>query len=71
MVLPKWLRLQHRLDAPGEVDVRPSPDGLLLTPVADAGRVEVAPDGLPVLRLGRAVTNEEVLAAIDDERSTR
>ncbi|MGQ0776350.1 MAG: hypothetical protein ACT4NY_18310 [Pseudonocardiales bacterium] len=70
MVLPKWLR-RHLVEVPGEVALRRTPDGVLLTPVTTAGQVDQGSDGLPVLRLGRSVSNDEVLAAIDDERSGR
>ncbi len=69
-MLPKWLR--HRLvSTPGEVQLRATPDGVLLTPMAEDGDIETASDGLPVLRVGRRVTNDEVLAAIDHERAGR
>lgn len=35
------------------------------------GRVERAPDGLPVLRIGRPVTNDEVLDGVEAARTTR
>lgn len=70
MVLPKWLR--HELGAdPGELALRRTPDGVLLTAVTPVAHVETAPDGLPRLRLGRTVTNDEVLDGIDTERSHR
>ncbi len=70
MVLPKWLRRELGAD-PGEVSLRRTPDGLVLSAVTPEGTVEIAPDGLPRLRLGRGVTNDEVLEGIDDERSGR
>lgn len=70
MVLPRRLR-EEIVTAPGEVLVRRTPDGLLLTAAEDAGTVSTGEDGLPVLTLGRKVTNAEVLAAIDRERADR
>lgn len=70
MVLPKWLRDQL-VTSPGEVMVRPTADGVLLTPLDLGAQVETGSDGLPVLRLGRPVSNDEVLAAIDEDRSSR
>ena len=70
MVLPRRLR-EEIVSAPGEVLVRRTADGLLLTPAEDSGTVTAGPDGLPVLTLGRRVTNAEVLAAIDRERADR
>lgn len=70
MVLPQWLR-RRLVTAPGEVMVRETPDGVLLTPVAPERQVEWGADGLPVLRLGRPATNDEVLQAIDHERAER
>jgi DNA-binding transcriptional regulator/RsmH inhibitor MraZ len=70
MVLPRWLR--HELvTTPGEVVLRRTPDGVLLTRVTPEGRVEESSDGLPVLRHGRRVLNDEVIAAIDDDRAGR
>lgn len=70
MVLPRRLR-EEIVTAPGEVLVRRTPDGLLLTPAEGAGTVSIGSDGLPLLMLGRLVTNAEVLAAIDRERADR
>lgn len=70
MVLPKWLRRELGAD-PGEVTLQRTPDGVLLSAVTPIGQVDEAPDGLPLLRLGRTVTNDEVLAGIDADRSTR
>lgn len=70
MVLPKWLRRELGAD-PGEVALRVTPDGVLLSAVTPPADVETADDGLPVLRLGRPVTNDEVVEAIDAERSQR
>lgn len=70
MVLPKWLRRELGAD-PGELALRRTPDGILLTPLTPVGEVEDSPDGAPLLRLGRTVSNEEVLAAIDEQRAQR
>lgn len=70
MVLPRRLR-DEIVTTPGELVVRRTPEGLLLTPVAAPGDVETGSDGLPVLRLGRPVTNDEVLDALDRERAER
>jgi bifunctional DNA-binding transcriptional regulator/antitoxin component of YhaV-PrlF toxin-antitoxin module len=70
MVLPKWLRRELGAD-PGELALRRTPDGVLLTPLTPVGEVEESSDGAPLLRLGRPVSNEVVLAAIDDERAQR
>lgn len=70
MVLPQWVR-RHLVAVPGEVMLRRTPDGVLLTPLTSEGDVEAAPDGLPVLRLGRRVSNDEVIAAIGHERAGR
>ena len=70
LVLPLWLR-RGFITAPGEVVLRRTADGVLLTPVAAAGDVEQAADGLPVLRLGRRVTNDEVIDAVANERAGR
>lgn len=70
MVLPQWVR-RDLVAAPGEVVLRRTADGVLLTPSAPAGELSRAQDGLPVLRLGRPISNDEVLAAIDEERGGR
>lgn len=70
MVLPQWLR-RELVATPGEVELRRTPDGVLLSPVAPPAAIEEAPDGLPVLRLGRQVSTEEVIAAIDEDRAAR
>ncbi len=67
MVVPQRLR-EALGGAPTEVFLIETPEGLLLQPVGGGGRVRTAEDGLPVLDLPHAVTNEEVLAAIDRER---
>jgi bifunctional DNA-binding transcriptional regulator/antitoxin component of YhaV-PrlF toxin-antitoxin module len=70
LVLPHALR-EGLVDVPGEVLVTPSSDGLLIEPASDRGRVRVADDGMPVLDIGRTVTNAEVLAALDAARDSR
>lgn len=70
MVIPQRLR-DEITTTPGEVFVRRTAEGLILSPTIAPGDVEAGPDGLPLLRLGRDVTNDEVLAAIDRERSGR
>jgi bifunctional DNA-binding transcriptional regulator/antitoxin component of YhaV-PrlF toxin-antitoxin module len=70
LVLPQWLR-RRLVTTPGEVTLCETPDGILLSPVAPAGSVEEPEDGMPRLRLGRPVSNDEVLAAIDEERAGR
>ena len=70
MVLPRHVR-DEISTTPGEVLATRTPEGLLLSPVTKPGTVEDGPDGLPVIRLGRPVTNDEVLDALDRERSER
>lgn len=70
-MLPLWLR-RELVSAPGEVLLRRTADGVLMTPVqASGGEVDQGPDGLPRLRLGRRVTNDEVIAAIGQDRASR
>ncbi|MEW6152956.1 MAG: hypothetical protein AB1673_03055 [Actinomycetota bacterium] len=47
MVLPKRLREQVVTGA-GEVLVRPTADGLLITPAGQASHVTLGADGMPV-----------------------
>lgn len=70
LVLPQQLR-EGLVDVPGEVLLLRTPDGLLVTPATGTGTVRIAEDGLPVLDLDRVVTNAEVLAALDAERTHR
>jgi len=70
LVLPQQLR-DGLVETPGELLLRRTPDGLLLSPITGQGSLRIADDGLPVLDLDRPVTNAEVLAAIDDERRDR
>lgn len=70
LVLPQHLR-EGLVDPPGEVLLIRTPEGLLVQPTTGAGTVRIAEDGLPVLYLDHAVTNAEVLGAIDAERGSR
>lgn len=70
MVLPMWMR-RSLVTGAGEVLVRRTPEGVLVTAIMPEGRVEEADDGLPRLRIGRPVTNDEVIAAIHEERAER
>lgn len=56
---------------PGAVQMTQTDEGLLITPIPTQGEVATGVDGLPILRLGRLVTNAVVLAAIDAERKSR
>ncbi|HET8929374.1 MAG TPA: hypothetical protein VFN21_01830 [Acidimicrobiales bacterium] len=70
MVLPRGMR-EDVVTPPGEVLVRRTPEGLVLSQIPSEGNAEIGSDGLPVLHLGRRVTNEEVLDALDRERAER
>lgn len=70
LVLPRALR-PELVTVPGELLIRRTADGVLLTPADRTGTVSEAEDGLPVLTIGRRVTNDEVLAALDQERADR
>lgn len=70
LVLPQQLR-EGLVDVPGEVVLSRTPDGLLIQPATGAGALHITDDGLPVLELDRAVSNAEVLAAIDADRGER
>ncbi|MDA8391327.1 MAG: hypothetical protein M0Z87_00720 [Actinomycetota bacterium] len=70
MVLPRRLR-EEIVTTPGELVVRRVAEGLLLTSTTTAGVLSTGPDGLPVLHLGRRVTNNEILDALDHERAER
>ena len=52
------------------VRVRAVDGGLLLEPTP-SGTATLGDDGLPLLIVGAEVTNDTVLAAIDDERNLR
>lgn len=69
MVIPRHLRGVLG-PVPGTVKARRIDGGLLLEQPTSGAVIE-AEDGLPVLVLGRPVTNDEALAAIDAERSER
>ena len=70
LVLPLAMR-EELTTTPGEVTLTPTDGGVLISPVAEAGTVEVGDDGFPMLRLGRVITNDEVIAAIDADRKGR
>lgn len=70
MVLPQRLR-EDIVTTPGELVIRRVPEGLLLSSTTTAGVLSIGTDGLPVLHLGRRVTNSEVLDALDHERADR
>ena len=70
LVLPAPWR-DELTTTPGEVVMTHTDDGVLITAVPAQGQVTTADDGLPVLRLGRNVTNQEVTTAIDAERGNR
>jgi hypothetical protein len=70
MVLPRALR-EEIVSVPGEVLVRHTDGGLLLTTAESDGLVHVSETGVPSLTLGRRVTNSEVLRAIDQDRADR
>lgn len=70
LVLPQQLR-DGIVETPGELLLRRTPEGLLLSPVTGQGVVRLAEDGLPVLDLDRPVTNAEVLTGIDEGRRHR
>ena len=59
------------LRVPGEVLVRRTADGWLMSAAESSGTVLDGQDGLPVLSIGRPVTTAEVLDAIDQERAER
>jgi hypothetical protein len=69
-VLPRSLR-DEVVAVPGEVLLRRTADGLLMTAARPQGTVERAEDGLPVLTVGRRVSNDEVVRAIEKERADR
>lgn len=70
MVLPRAVR-DELLRVPGEVLVRRTADGWLMTAAESPGTIGQGEDGLPLLTLGRPVTTAEVLDAIDQERAER
>jgi len=69
VVIPRSLRAALGA-VPGVVRARRVESGILLELPFD-GEVIVGDDGLPVVVLGRSVSNEETLAAIDAERAHR
>lgn len=70
MVLPRGLR-EEIVTIPGDVLLRRTNDGLLLTTAESPGTVGEGDDGLPVLSIGRPVSNAEVLRAIEQDRADR
>jgi len=70
LVLPLGFR-EELTTTPGEVVLTQTDDGVLISAVPAQGAVRMSEDGLPVLRLGRIVSNEQLIAAVDAERGTR
>lgn len=70
LVLPLGFR-QELTSTPGEVVLTQTDGGVLISAVPAQGAVSMSGDGLPVLRLGRIVSNEQVVAAVDAERGAR
>lgn len=70
MVLPRGWR-EEVVTIPGEVFLQRTADGLLLTSTDSPGTVRQGDDGLPMLSIGRRVSNAEVLRAIELERIDR
>lgn len=68
--MPLALRAEL-VTVPGEVLLRRTADGVLITPAEHVGELQVGSDGLPLLTLGRRVGNDEVLTALDRERAER
>ena len=67
LVLPLGFR-EELTTTPGEVVLTHTDDGVLISAVPAQGAVSMGQDGLPLLRLGRIVSNEQVVAAVDAER---
>jgi hypothetical protein len=70
MVLPRGIR-DELLSVPGEVLVRRTADGWLMTAAESSGTITDGDDGMPILSIGRLVTTAEVLDSIDQERAER
>ena len=70
MVLPRAVR-DELLRVPGEVLVRRTDDGWLMTSAESSGSITDGDDGMPILSIGRLVTTAEVLDAIGAERAER
>jgi bifunctional DNA-binding transcriptional regulator/antitoxin component of YhaV-PrlF toxin-antitoxin module len=68
MVLPRAIR-DDLLHVPGEVLVRRTDGGWLISAAESSGTATTGDDGLPVLSIGRPVTTAEVLDAIEQERA--
>lgn len=72
MVIPAALRARLGLDeAGGAVQVEFESDHLTVRPLRDRRDPEVDEHGLLVLDVGRAVTTDEVAAAIESDRDQR
>ena len=70
LVLPLGFR-EELTTTPGEVVLTQTDDGVLISAVPSQGALSMGDDGLPVLRLGRIVSNDHVIAAVDAERGGR
>jgi bifunctional DNA-binding transcriptional regulator/antitoxin component of YhaV-PrlF toxin-antitoxin module len=70
LVLPLGFR-EDLTTTPGEVVLTQTDEGVLISAVPSQGAVSTGKDGLPVLRLGRTVSNAQVVAAVDAERGAR
>jgi AbrB family looped-hinge helix DNA binding protein len=70
MVIPAALR-DEISTTPGDVIIQRTAAGLLITAAPQEADVSRAADGLPILELDRAVSNADVLDAIDHERTLR
>jgi hypothetical protein len=70
MVLPRGVR-EEIVTVPGDVLLRRTADGLLLTAAQAPATLTDGDDGLPVLSVGRPVSNAEILHAIEQGRSDR
>jgi AbrB family looped-hinge helix DNA binding protein len=73
LVIPLPLRRLLGLVDGGEVDLEATGDGLLIRRLEGSASVSSDDEGLPVVRLGGVgtVSNEEVLDAIEADRSVR
>lgn len=72
IVVPLAERERLGLRGGDTLELIPTPEGLLIEPRPEVV-VRIAEDGLPIAEFvdGRAITNEQVLAAIDAERNAR
>ncbi len=75
LVLPQQVRRSLRIQGrAGELLIEETGEGVLLVAPEAAASVSVAADGLPLISFGpegEAVSNDEVLAAIDEDRAAR